>query len=56
MKRENPALRRALATAFWLLVWQLLAMTVGQPILLASPTATLPFSTLPMPMRPTYSL
>ena len=41
MKRENPALRRALATAFWLLVWQLLAMTVGQPILLASPVETL---------------
>ena len=29
------------AAVFWLLVWQLLAMTVGQPILLASPVETL---------------
>ena len=38
----NPrALRRALAAAFWLLVWQLAAMAVGQRILLASPLETL---------------
>ena len=41
MIKDSPALRRALATAFWLVVWQLLAITVGQPILLASPLETL---------------
>ena len=41
MTLKSPKLRRLLAAAFWLLVWQLIAMTVGQPILLASPVATL---------------
>ena len=39
---HNPrALRRALAICFWLAAWQLLAMRVGQRILLASPVETL---------------
>lgn len=39
IKKNMP---RGLAAAlFWLMVWQLAAMTVGQPILLASPAQTL---------------
>ena len=39
---HNPrTLRRALAICFWLALWQLLAMRVGQQILLASPVETL---------------
>lgn len=41
MKKLSPGLRPVLAAAFWLAVWQLLATAVGQPILLASPAATL---------------
>ena len=44
MKRsiiENRAFRRALAAMMWLALWQLIAMTVGQPILLASPASVL---------------
>ena len=45
MRDERPGghgLLRALAAAvFWLLVWQLAAMAVGQRILLASPVETL---------------
>lgn len=41
MTRKHPLPRRLLAVAFWLALWQLAAMTVGQPILLASPAATL---------------
>ena len=41
MKNIHPRARRALAAAFWLLLWQLASMSVGQPILLASPLATL---------------
>lgn len=37
----NNPLRRCLTAAFWLLVWQLLAMAVGQRLLLASPSETL---------------
>ena len=40
--RIKKIMPRGLAAAlFWLLVWQLAAMTVGQPILLASPAQTL---------------
>ena len=39
---HNPCtLRRALAICFWLMAWQLLAMRVGQRILLASPVETM---------------
>ncbi len=38
---RNKKTRRLLAAAFWLLLWQLAAMSVGQPILLASPVSTL---------------
>ena len=41
MKYISPKLRSVLAAAFWLVVWQALSMAVGQPILLASPAATL---------------
>ena len=41
MKTLHPRLRALLAAAFWVAVWQLLSMAVGQPILLASPAATL---------------
>ena len=41
MKNLNRNTRLALAAAFWLAVWQLVSTAVGQPILLASPTATL---------------
>lgn len=41
MTTNHRALRRMLAAAFWLLVWQLAAMAVGQRILLASPIETL---------------
>ena len=41
MKNISPKLRSVLAAAFWLAVWQALSMAVGQPILLASPAATL---------------
>lgn len=41
MKKIPPRLRLLLAALFWLAVWQLMSMAVGQPILLASPTATL---------------
>ncbi len=41
MKNIFPKLRSVLAAAFWLAVWQVLSMAVGQPILLASPAATL---------------
>ena len=41
MKKLPPRLRPALAALFWLAVWQALSMAVGQPILLASPAATL---------------
>ena len=40
-RRLSPRLRRLLAAALWLLIWQLAAATVGQPILLASPASTL---------------
>ena len=40
MKRAQLS-RRLLATAFWLLAWQLAATAVGQGILLASPLDTL---------------
>lgn len=41
MKNLSPRLQFLLAAAFWLAVWQALSMAVGQPILLASPAATL---------------
>ena len=37
----SRALRRALAALFWVAVWQIVAMAVGQGILLASPVDTL---------------
>lgn len=37
----QKSLRRLLAVAFWLIVWQLLAMAVGHRLLLASPAETL---------------
>ena len=37
----SPRARKALAVGFWLLVWQLAAVSVGQEILLASPLSTL---------------
>ena len=41
MQDKNRAVRRLLAALFWLLVWQAVAMSVGQRILLASPVETL---------------
>ena len=41
MKKIPPKFRPVLAAAFWLAVWQAVSMAVGQPILLASPAATL---------------
>ena len=41
IERRSPVARRLLAAAFWLAVWQLAAMAVGQRILLASPLETL---------------
>ena len=41
MTTNHRTIRRLLAAAFWLLVWQLAAMSVGQRILLASPVETL---------------
>ena len=41
MNIANRTARRALAAAFWLAVWQIVAMAVGQDILLASPAQTL---------------
>ena len=41
MKNVNRKTRVALAALFWLAVWQIVSAAVGQPILLASPTATL---------------
>lgn len=38
---QNKKVRRLLAAGFWLLLWQLASMSVGQPILLASPVSTL---------------
>jgi NitT/TauT family transport system permease protein len=38
---RNKKIRRLAAAGFWLLIWQLAAMSVGQPILLASPVSTL---------------
>lgn len=40
MRLDNRAVRRVLAVGFWLAAWQLLAMRVGQRILLASPVET----------------
>ena len=40
-KTVENRLPRWLAAAFWLLIWQLVSATVGQPILLASPVETL---------------
>lgn len=37
--RKHKNIYRLLAAAFWLLIWQLTAMLVGQEILLASPLA-----------------
>lgn len=39
--RARPALRRAAAAAFWLAVWQLGALAVGQSLLLPGPAETL---------------
>ena len=41
MKALSTKARRLLAAAFWLLLWQLASMAVGQPLLLASPATTL---------------
>ena len=41
MTENHRALRRLAAAAFWLALWQLAAMSVGQRILLASPVETL---------------
>ena len=41
MKQMHPRTRRLLAAAFWLMLWQLASVSVGQPILLASPLETL---------------
>ena len=41
MKHMHPRSRRLLAAAFWLVLWQLASVSVGQPILLASPLSTL---------------
>ena len=43
MKKENTTrpLRLALAALFWVAAWQVVAMAVGQGILLASPVDTL---------------
>ena len=41
MRTNHRSLRRLLAAVFWLLVWQLAAMSVGHRILLASPVETL---------------
>ena len=41
MTDSHRLLRRSAAILFWLAVWQLLAMGVGQRVLLASPTETL---------------
>lgn len=41
MTTSHRTMRRLLAALFWLLVWQLAAMSVGQRILLASPVETL---------------
>ena len=40
MKRTSLGLRRLLAAMFWVAVWQLAAMTVNLPVLLASPVET----------------
>ena len=40
MKRTNRGFRRLIAAAFWVAVWQLVAMTVNLPVLLASPVET----------------
>ena len=40
MKRTSLSLRRLAAAAFWVAVWQLAAMTVNLPVLLASPVET----------------
>ncbi len=43
MKRSTTSVKRShrlLAVAFWILAWQLLAMAVGQRVLLASPLET----------------
>lgn len=39
--KKKPVWRRWWAAAFWLILWQLAAMALGQEILLASPTAVL---------------
>ena len=41
LNTQHRAVRRLLAVAFWVAVWQLAAMAVGQRILLASPLQTL---------------
>ena len=41
MKKIPPKFRPVLAAAFWLAVWPAVSLAVGQPILLASPAATL---------------
>ena len=40
MKQTNRGLRRLAAAAFWVAVWQLAAMAVNLPVLLASPVET----------------
>ena len=40
MKQTNRGLRRLTAALFWVAVWQLAAMTVNLPVLLASPADT----------------
>ena len=41
MKHPHPLTGRVLAALFWIAVWQIAAMAVGQRILLASPLETL---------------
>ena len=41
MKSIPPKLRPLLAALFWLAVWQIVSLAVGQPVLLASPVETL---------------
>ena len=38
--KRNTSIVKALAIAFWLIVWQLMSMYVGQEILLVSPVST----------------
>lgn len=41
MKNLSPKVRALVAALFWLAVWQVVSLAVGQPILLASPVETL---------------